>query len=264
MTNGRLLSFSLRRASRRSSEKVSAFTLLELLVAMAVLSLLVVVLMGVVDSATKLWRVNENRVESFREARAALNLIVNDLNVAFSSTNVNYFSTNVAPEFGASATDGALFFMAALPPNAQDEGSSYADLCQVGYFLKYGKSGIGTAQQDTWGLYRYFKESNATFTNLVNNTALFAHSTASVELLARNIPFFKVDCYSTDAAGVISPWVKSTNTPVPSFVMVQIMAYNNDAAKRLLDQAAWKNTNSKVFQENSRVFSAKIQIRQPQ
>jgi prepilin-type N-terminal cleavage/methylation domain-containing protein len=243
---------------------VGAFTLLELLVAMAVLSLLVVVLMSMVDSATKLWKANENRVESFREARAAINLIASDLKVAFASTNTNYFTTNIAPEFGASPSDGSVFFVAALPPNAQDEGSSYGDLCQVGYFLKFGKSGLGSAQQDTYGLYRYFKESNATFTNLANSTPLFEHSTAGVELLARNISFFKVNCYSTDAAGTITPWVKSTNNPVPNFVEIQLVAYNNDAAKRFSDQNSWKDTNSKIYQDNSRIFSARIPIRQPQ
>ncbi len=241
-----------------------AFTLLELLVAMAVLSLLVVVLMGMVDSATKLWRANENRVESYREARAALNLIAGDLKVALSSKNTNYFSTNIASEFGASTTDGAIFFLAALPQSSQDQGSSLGDVCQVGYYLKYGKSGLGSAQQNTYGLYRFFRESNATFTNLLNNSGLFLNSTTNVELLARNIPSFTLNYFSVDTNGIITPWLQTTNSPVPSFVEVQITAYNNDAAKKLLDPIAWKDTNSTTFRQNTRVFTARVPIRQPQ
>ena len=241
----------------------TAFTLIELMVAMAVLSLLVVVLLGVVDSATQLWKANENRVESYREARAALNLIASDLKVALSSTNTNYFTTNIGPEFGASATDGSLFFLAALPTSAQDEGSSLGDLCQVGYFLKYGKSDLETARQDSFGLYRYFKESNTTFDTLLNQTPLFAHATTNVELLARNIPFFKVACYTADTAGTISPWVKSAAHPMPSFVEIQVTAYNNDAARRLESEGSWKLTNNRMFRENSRVFTARVPIRQP-
>ncbi|MFV0415202.1 MAG: type II secretion system protein, partial [Chthoniobacterales bacterium] len=58
--------FSPRTLSRRG------FTILELLVAITILSVLVVLLLSMLDNTTKLWRTNENRVESYREARAAL------------------------------------------------------------------------------------------------------------------------------------------------------------------------------------------------
>ena len=238
-----------------------AFTLLELLVAMSVLAVLVVMLMGMVDSATKLWRANENRVESYREARAALNLMVSDLKAIFPSTNAVYFSTNAAAEFEASDEDGKIFFLAALPITAQDSDSK-SDLCEVGYYLKYGRSSLSSAKQETYSLYRYFKESNKTFTNLVNPSGLFTHTTTNVELLARNIPSFKLNYYRVAADGVISPWVSGGAQARPDFVEIQITALNNEVAKRLTQSNEWKNTNASGVAGNRRTFTARVPISQ--
>lgn len=239
------------------------FTLLELLVATVMFALLIAVLFGMVDSVTKLWRASENRAESYREARAALNLIASDLRSAFVSTNTNYFSTNITPAFDASSGDSALFFISVLPSGAQAEGSSLGDLCQVGYYLKYGSNGAGAEQRGSYSLYRFFKESNETFTDLTRNDPLFHHSSTNVELLARNIPFFKIRYYTVRSDGFIVSWTRSTNTPLPNFLELELTAYNNDAVRRLDGSSAWKNTNSRIFRENSRVFTLRVPVRQP-
>lgn len=238
-----------------------AFTLLELLVSITLLTVLVVMLMSMVDNATKLWRANENRVESYREARAALNLMVTDLRSIYAGTNTNWFQTNASADFAAVPEDGQIFFITALPASAQDTNSR-SDLCEVGYFLRYGRSSLSTARENTLSLYRYFRESNQTFTNLVNNAGFFAHSTTNVELLARNIPNFRVSYYTVSSNGIVAPWTANPGDPVPSFVELQITAFNNQTAKRLNSQADWTNTSSQLYRENSRVFTARVPIRQ--
>jgi len=239
----------------------NAFTLLELMVAVSLLAILVVMLMSMVDNATKLWRVNENRVESYREARAALNLIASDLKSIYASTNENLFQTNASGAFEAVAGSGQLFFIAALPVSAQDPASR-SDLCEVGYFLRYGKSSLASAKESSFSLYRYFRESNQTFTNLVNNAGFFTHSTTNVELLARNIPAFKVNYYSISTNGTVSPWTAGSSNALPSFVELQITAFNNQAAKRFASKEDWTNTSSPTWRENSRVFTARIPLRE--
>ncbi|HEY5791668.1 MAG TPA: prepilin-type N-terminal cleavage/methylation domain-containing protein [Chthoniobacterales bacterium] len=238
-----------------------AFTLLELLVAVSLLAILVVMLMSMVDNATKLWRVNESRVESYREARAALNLMMNDLKSLYASTNANLFQTNAASPFLAVPGGGQLFFIAALPASAQDSGSR-SDLCEVGYFLKYGQSGLNPDEKN-FSLYRYFRESNQTFTNLVNNSGFFTHSTANVELLARNIPNFQVRYYTVSTNGAVSPWTAVSSNALPSFVELQITAFNNQTAKRFNSKEDWTNAASQTYRESSRVFTARIPLRPP-
>lgn len=237
------------------------FTLLEALVAIAVFALLITVLLGMVDSVTKLWRASENRAESYREARAALSLMASDLKAAVPSTNTNYFSTNVAPSFSASTGDGSIFFVAALPSTAQSEDASRGDLCQVGYYLKYGNNGMGGAQSNSYSLYRYFKESNGALTDLAKNADFFQYSSTNVEVLAQNVAFFKVRPYTTRPNGMVMPWVRSDSTPIPTFLELEVTAFNSDAVKRLKDSSEWKNTNSRVFRENSRSFVVRVSLR---
>ena len=67
-----------------------AFTLIEMLVSMVVLALIVVAMMALVDSATKLWRDNEGRTDACREARAALVVMARDLRNAVAGTNADF------------------------------------------------------------------------------------------------------------------------------------------------------------------------------
>lgn len=131
------------------------FTLTELLVAMAILSGLIVLLFSVVDGTTKTWNQSEQRVDAFREARAALFVIARDLQTVvpaptptptaatpnptpnfkyfFVVNDTQYLSENpevtfpqppTGAQLGTRGTVGsgesdALFFIAALDPNGQ-------------------------------------------------------------------------------------------------------------------------------------------------
>lgn len=244
--------------------KKAGFSLLEVLVAVAVLALLVVLLMGMVDGATRMWRMNENRVESYREARAALNLISADLRSLHPSTNTNYFLTNL-PDIGPSTpTNAQVGFLTALPLSAQDTGS-LSDLCTAGYFLAYGPF-TTFSREAGFNLYRYFRESNETWTNLTANTALIEEANPSgpdVEVLARNILDFSVTPLATN----FTRWTYSSNAPVPALVEIKVVALNNERAKRLTTQEEWETlrteTNSPDYLQHTRTFTTRVPLRQP-
>ncbi|MEA3210327.1 MAG: hypothetical protein QOE70_3384 [Chthoniobacter sp.] len=59
--------------------KRRAFTLGEMLVALAVTSLLMVLMMRMFMDSTAIWQQNEERLDTFREARAALQLMAREL-----------------------------------------------------------------------------------------------------------------------------------------------------------------------------------------
>jgi prepilin-type N-terminal cleavage/methylation domain-containing protein len=249
---------SARCISRRRSLETGAFSLVELLVAMAVFAVLVVVLSGMVDSVMRLWKASENRAESYREARAALSLISSDLRSAIATTNTNYFSTTAEPNFEASAEDGAMFFIAALPAGAQARGN-LGDLCEVGYYLKFGVNGV-SGQTNEYSMMRFFKGSDETATNLLADSGIFRHSAEDVELLARHIPFFKVRCFTTQADGSVVPWRSSAQTPLPTFLEMELVAYNSSMARRLTTAASWKDKNSPAYVKNSRAFTVRVAL----
>ncbi len=74
------------------------FTLLELLAAMAILALMVTMLFAAFGQASRAWLATENRVETFTQARAALDYMSRELSQAIATSNISFLgtSTNVA------------------------------------------------------------------------------------------------------------------------------------------------------------------------
>jgi len=253
---------------RCSVKNASAFTMIELLVSMAVLSLIVVLLLSMVDNATKMWRQSENRVDAYREARAALNLIASDLASIYSSTNTNFFYFDREPKplpNVSSALDGKVFFVTALPPTAQGTGQK-SDLCTVGYFAGFDKTSITGRGGESMNLYRYFRPSNETFDALKTGdiadgmTISSTPTSDDAEVLAKNITGFKVAAYSkaTGTPGELTPFTQSATTPTPDVLEITLSAISNDAAKRFTTQADWQDTNSPNYIQNVRTFTKRV------
>ena len=248
------------------SKKNPAFSLLELLVAVSVLSILLVILLNIVQGATNLWRTSENKVEAYREARAALQVISSDLKNILPSTNADFFRTNLTntPNLG---------FLATLPISSQNI-DSLSDVCTVGYFRAYdNKSPVaGTSGRQSYNLYRYFLESNKTFTNLINNaaTVLDFDSDFPAEILARNVVAFETSYFITNASGGFTPWAQSVTTPMPHVVEIQITAVNNERTMRFGARSAsgeWDtfsaNTNAPDYLKNTKTFTTRIPLNTP-
>lgn len=98
------------------------FTLLELMAAMAVFALLLVILFAAFNQASKAWLQSENRVETFTNARAALDLMSRELSLAMVTTNVSFL-----------ANIDSLAFVAAASTSTNDG----VDLIEVVYRLSY-------------------------------------------------------------------------------------------------------------------------------
>lgn len=279
---GRKAPWKLELGIRSFAGPVHAFTIIELLVAMTVLALLVVMLMGLVNSATRLWRDNENRVDSYREARAAMGVISRDLSGIVSTSNKNYFLLNnfspiaaisTAPK--STNTNGTLFFLTAMPKSAQAEANR-SDVCQVGYFMAYGMSSAATnAPINTMNLYRVFLGSDDTYRLLttVLNAPVFTNvqsleTDPNVELLARNIVQFKVEAFTNFPASANSPvtwgdFSQTLDSPIPKLLKIKIVAVNQETAKKLT-QADWLKTNSAIMQQAMQTFETHVIIPDPQ
>jgi prepilin-type N-terminal cleavage/methylation domain-containing protein len=249
-----------------------AFTLIELLVAMAVLALLVVLLMGIVESASKLWRDSESRVDSYREARAAVSIMSRDLRNSLSGTNVN--NIRIDNDAFALLSDaekntnsaGAIFFLSAQARNAQQSGSNKSDICQIGYFLAYGKTSMvpGPGAEASMNLYRYFLSSDATFSRLTNSPAApftngITPTDSSVELLARNVKSLRIQALNEKGA----PYTPTANAPLPPIVEINITALNRNIAAKLKNKADWTNAQGPIADEimrNQQDFSTRVRL----
>lgn len=77
----------------RAIRAKQAFTLVELLVSMAVLSILMLVTMTALETTQRSWRETKNKVDQFREARIAFETITRNLSQATLNTYWDYFYT---------------------------------------------------------------------------------------------------------------------------------------------------------------------------
>ena len=251
------------------SKKSSAFSLLELLVAVSVLSILLVILLNIVQGATSLWRTSENKVEAYREARAALQVMSSDLKNILPTTNTDFFRTNLTSY--PSPTN--LTFLAALPISSQDTTSSKSDICVVGYFVAYdNKSPVaGNNGRQSYNLYRYFVESNETFAKLTDASGptdvLDFDADFPPEILARNIVGFNATYSVTNGSGGFESWTQNATYPMPQVVEITITAVNNERTMRFGARSAsseWDtfsaNTNSPDYLKNTKTFTTRINL----
>ena len=109
-----------------------AFTLIELLLSMALLSILLIVLTSFTDAAHRVWRDSQTRTETFQSARTTLELLSREITPAVVDTRTQFViapgsllstvgARNVAPN------SPTVLWMAPLGPNG--------DMRCVGYYL---------------------------------------------------------------------------------------------------------------------------------
>lgn len=134
--------------------KRNSFTLVELLVVMAILGVLVSTLYTSFKGGTNSWKAGDARSQRGQNARAALEIMSRDLKAAFTraSSTVLQFQgndgswtdTGVTPSV-IRAADGVYFTAASNYPNA----SADYDLEEVGYYLVTAARALYRLEADT-------------------------------------------------------------------------------------------------------------------
>ncbi|MDX6766235.1 MAG: prepilin-type N-terminal cleavage/methylation domain-containing protein [Candidatus Methylacidiphilales bacterium] len=201
------------------------FSLVEMLVAVTVLSLLMVMLFGFFDQATKAWQNSEKKIDAFREVRAALFFIQRDIQQIFVSTKVPWYlygdprsgeAVNLVTDTGNSppASYGdVIFFFSSQSPEYQEVGKNKSNLCAVGYYLSY-RPDLGSGGRRSYKLYRYFKSSDDAWSSagrgllpfLTSGSSLFVSATTNDEVIARNVIGLEIRplVYTRDSAGQLA------------------------------------------------------------
>ncbi len=141
-----------------------SFTLIELLVAMAVAVLILTLLFQVFAATTRQWRRADQRIDTFRDARAALQMITQDLRHAavYASPPMLVLAEDPTDDPRTDSRNQEAYVVTAISNNGK------SNLCTVGYYCVWDTS------HNAFILKRLFKDSDATFANLRN--AYAAHN----------------------------------------------------------------------------------------
>ncbi|MEP6810800.1 MAG: type II secretion system protein [Chthoniobacterales bacterium] len=156
-----------------ASRRAVAFTLVELLVAVAIVAFLVVILAQIISSAEGIWRHAEARTDAFRDARAALELMSRDLRVALTNDRApvlsleNVFIQSSDPSAGP--TSNQQIYALVPAKNVGDPAAAgpsptatpaRTDICAVGFYCSWDST------RHAYVLRKHVLQSNPTFTRL--------------------------------------------------------------------------------------------------
>lgn len=149
-----------------------AFSLLELLVAISIFTLLLLLVIEVSHAGLQLWRRSEQSQQTTREARAALQLISKDLGSAVILTNQVTLFCDVATCDPTCQQN--IFFLASMPRQARPH-QDLGDLHLIGYFLIPDQH----SKNQTYDLYRFIWSCDETRNALTQGSLLELAQTAS-------------------------------------------------------------------------------------
>jgi type II secretory pathway pseudopilin PulG len=241
------------------------FTLVELLIAVSLTSLIVVMLGIMFGSLLSTSSRASQRIDAFRDARAALQMIDRDL---------SGLVRNQRDSVGAPVTRPAAYFalkniyadpgsISATANNQQiyaliaAKNSGLGDVCSVGYYCQWDKT------KNAYNLCRFFHDSIATYNvfaaaaaNYVTDSSLYTPA-ASDDVLASYVWDLRVTAYDSSGA-VITPYPyvcdqsAASATPLPAAIEVAFKAMSQQAGRTMTSVSSnpndWLDTATQNYQ----------------
>jgi hypothetical protein len=255
----------------------AAFTLAELLIATGITVIIVVLLGTMLGSVMSTASRSNQRIDAFRDARAALQIIERDLsNLVPTQWNTQ---TNPPSPVTRPAAYFALKNIYADPATGNQQifgliavkaaGSSVGDVCAVGYYCRW--------EGNRYTLRRFFRDSAHTFAVLQNAPSYAADSDlydlnaadARNDVLAAYVWNFNITLY--DATGAVIntnglPYVcdKDATTPnsLPAAIEISFNAMSPQAARTVMsvssNPADWMNMNPNLVNPHTYQFRTRV------
>ncbi|HSI83975.1 MAG: PilW family protein [Candidatus Methylacidiphilales bacterium] len=237
-----------RTAGVATTAGTAAFTLVELMVACAILSVFMLVMMGIAGQGSKLWALTESQNQHRQRARAMLDFMASEMRqTVYPADSVRpglqFVINPTSLSSGAHFNRDAVFWQA---PIATD--TTHGDLAEVGYFVRWS----GTQAS----LCRYFVNPGDANYLIYNNPEAWITDT----LLAEVTPADKASRYrGLFLENVVGLWVDArtssgaayagnsrTALRLPAYAEVSLVLIDSSTARRLTaaDVATIRTLNS--------------------
>ena len=228
-------------------KRSAGFTLVELLVSSAILTLIIVLLVGMADGVSRIWRDGERRREAIREARAGLEMITEDLHSAVITTNpATIFIKEVKGH--DQPLDGSSLFLLTSHSSEKRQTGNEGDLCATGYFTALDPDGSGTRD-----LYRFHASGKPVANALEQGKLkeLYAtgspENTSTTELLARHI-------VALDVQRVAGATVSSGS------LLITLSALGGETARIIASDSQAKERNDRLLRQHLQRYSTIVRL----
>ncbi|XHR31183.1 MAG: Verru_Chthon cassette protein C [Chthoniobacteraceae bacterium] len=207
---------SLHRACRRRFSR--GFSLLEVMVAMGVFSLLLAILLSVIRQTSTVWKRSSEKIEAFQGARIGFDLLTRNLSQATLNTYLDYDSTTAPTRYlrkselafvcapagtssfpGTANTGQAVFFQAPLGYSAVTDNAPLTSLLNpCGYYISFSTNTdipahvLTSSAASNPSRYRLMQllvpaESNAIYSSGSNSMDWFLNNTSKATIVADNV-----------------------------------------------------------------------------
>ena len=271
----------------KQGERISAFTLAELLIATGVTAGLVVMLGWMLGSLMRTSSHATARVDAFRDARAALQLIERDLrNLVRTQWNPDPF-TNPPPASTSPLTLPAAYFavdnLYSDPATGNQQfyalvadktTTTSGDVCAVGYYCAWD------TQLHDYSLRRFFRGSdgpNGTLAVMRNAQQQTGYAADSVlytpgladPVLAAYVWNLKITMYNSsgtviNAYSYICDPTATTPNPLPAAIEISFNAMSPQAARTVMsvtsDPSRWMNMDVNLVKPHAYEFHSRINL----
>ena len=243
---------------------LTAFTLIELMAATTVLSVVLLMMVGMQDQMSRAWSNANRRTDATREARAAAILMQADLAGLTFRGNTRNSGYDAFPSVLVSNGIPFLYFNGQSPdssglaiPNGQSNsaylfglstqkgrGTNGQDIALVGYYIGSNSyRNINGFSNTNYNLYRYYVSASNSSSNLSawfgsrNVNALFNPSTND-EILARNCCNLRITFFGDPSGGVTNGLnftniISKTDPYRANKVQVEWSIYPEDYAQKI-------------------------------
>jgi hypothetical protein len=211
----------------------AGYSLVEVLLSSTILAILILLLLGITEGASRLWRDGEHRREPTLEAREGLRTIATDLRSAVLTDDPESLALGMTVDDGK-ASDG--LFLLVTHPAEERQPESKGDLCVAGYFTAPAPEGLGERH-----LYRFHASGEAVAEAVRHHTLKELYGTAcpgstTTELLARHIEKMSAE-----------PALEGSMHP--DALRVSLLALNGETARRIASHPGEKEIHDSLIQQ---------------
>jgi len=256
----------------------AAFTLIELMVAAGITTLLLLGMTGIFDQSMKAWRLSSRRADAEREVRGALAQIKRDLSCMIVNSNlpIAINQSRISGQFINVASSGFQLLLANHALKTGNPGVDWSNASSVLFFATTGGSGQGNSGDvsgvgyfvtyDTnsnqgrgaWNLYRRYQRPVDLLAGLQARIAnpgvgpYHINTLSEPELIGANVFNFFAQPVNilTNAGGTNTNMVTypslqaGTNLTIrPRYMQLELTAYGSEQV-RGFQRADWFNTNN--------------------
>lgn len=157
-------------------QRRAAFTLIEIMVATAVMVILVGLVIQITNEVLKVWNRSSGKLSANSEARLAMEFLTQDLETAvFRDNSMQWLRVEGPIRAGDKYADQTVALNCFAPaldrPKTDDQGNAIpGDICGIAYRLSYQEAYDGSATK-VYALYRNIVDSRTTFNSLMGDPA---------------------------------------------------------------------------------------------